>query len=266
MRSYQDPSRWWGGQGRSEDPLSLLDLVRNGTLDLELASLLWLLVEKKVSIIVAASPQRAGKTTLLSTLIDFMPPWFERVYTTGRDEDFSFLPETDPSKTYVMVPELSDHTPAYLWGERLRTLFEALGEGYSMAATMHADSPQEVVAMLREQPVSVPGDLIASIGVVVNLVLLSDERETMRRVARVSLVSGDSDYVPMARWDSAEDTFTLNDSAENLAALAGRLGMASRDIRPDLGRRAERLGSWLKSGPTGGDEVQRMVAEYYQAR
>ena len=105
-----------------------------------------------------------------------MPPWFERVYTTGHDEDFSFLPETDPSKTYVMVPELSDHTPAYLWGDKLRTLFEALGEGYSIAATMHADSPQEVVAMLREQPVSVPGDLIASIGVVVNL-LLSDEEE-----------------------------------------------------------------------------------------
>ncbi|MCI0437728.1 MAG: type II secretion system protein E, partial [Chloroflexi bacterium] len=128
-------SGWWGGYGRGEDRLSLLDLIRNGTLDLQMAALLWGLVERKTSIIVAAGPQRAGKTTLLSALVDFMPPWFERVHTRGIHEDFSFLSQTDPSKTCILIPELSDHTPAYLWGIRVQTLFDALARGYSMAAT-----------------------------------------------------------------------------------------------------------------------------------
>ena len=63
MTVYQDASGMWGLPGRGAGRLSILDLVGNNTLDLRLASLLWLLVEKKASVIVAAAPQLAGKTT-----------------------------------------------------------------------------------------------------------------------------------------------------------------------------------------------------------
>ena len=144
-----DAPSWWGGHGRSDDRLTLLDLVRNNTLDLKLAALLWLLVDKNASIVVAAAPQLAGKTTLLTALIDFMPPRYTKVFTRGRNEDFSFLssPDSDASNTYILVPELSDHTPAYLWGEEVRTLFQALDDGYSMGATMHADTPETRAAL-----------------------------------------------------------------------------------------------------------------------
>ena len=160
MRSPQDEANWWGGHRRSDDRLTLLDLVRNHTLDLATAALLWLLVENKSSIVVAAAPQLAGKTTLLTALIDLMPPWHEEVYTRGQREDFAFLPDSDPLKTYILVPELSDHTPAYLWGDRVRTLFDALQSGHSTAATMHADTPEQVIAMLKAYPVDIPDTLL----------------------------------------------------------------------------------------------------------
>ena len=84
MRSHaENVARWWGGQGRSDNRLTILDLVRNDTLDVTLASLVWLLVEKKASIIVAAGPQLAGKTTFLTAALDLAPPWYEQVYTRG---------------------------------------------------------------------------------------------------------------------------------------------------------------------------------------
>ena len=44
-------------------PRSIVELIRSGTLDAELAATLWLLIEGRVPLIVGALPQRAGKTT-----------------------------------------------------------------------------------------------------------------------------------------------------------------------------------------------------------
>ena len=61
MSATQAPSSWWGGPGRDENRLTILDLIRNDTLDVDTAALLWLLVDAKKSIVVAAAPQLAGK-------------------------------------------------------------------------------------------------------------------------------------------------------------------------------------------------------------
>jgi Flp pilus assembly CpaF family ATPase len=43
--------------------LTIVDLVRNGTLSAELAALFWSAVEEQMSFIVAAVPRLAGKST-----------------------------------------------------------------------------------------------------------------------------------------------------------------------------------------------------------
>lgn len=263
MRSYEDDSRWWGGHTRGDGRLTLLDLVRNGTLDLRTAALLWLLVEAKSSIIVAAAPQLAGKTTLLTALIDFMPPWYERVYTRGREEDFSFLRETEPSSSYILVPELSDHTPAYLWGDKVRVVFDALARGYSVGATMHADTPDDVIDMLGGAPVHLPVGLLHHVGVVVNLRISYGARDMLRRVDRITLVAPGPALHMLGRWDSVTDTFVQTDSPETRAALDERLMTTGTEIA--LGERMCTLESWLKKGPISPAELQRAVAHYYRS-
>jgi len=169
MNDVQDEPGWWGGRDRGVDRLNLLDLISNGTLDFKTAAVLWMLVESKSSLMVAAAPQLAGKTTLTTALLDLLPPSYTTVLTQGRAEDFSFLADTDPARTYILVPELNDHTPAYLWGDKVTTLFGALERGYSVAATIHADTPAQVVAMLMADPVSIPTESIHHAGAVVNL-------------------------------------------------------------------------------------------------
>ncbi|MCH7802101.1 MAG: hypothetical protein IIC24_11250, partial [Chloroflexi bacterium] len=81
MTNLDTANDWWGGEGRSKNRLTILDLISNNTLSTELAALLWLLVEHKTSIITAAGPQLAGKTTLLTALLDLARPRFRSVLT-----------------------------------------------------------------------------------------------------------------------------------------------------------------------------------------
>ena len=268
MISSQDSLGWWGGHGRSEGRLTLLDLIRNRTLDAKTAALLWLLVERKSSIVVAAAPQLAGKTTLLTALLDLMPPWYEKVFTHGRDEDFSFLSTTDPSKTYILIPELSDHTPAYLWGDGVRTLFNALERGYSMAATMHADSPEAVMAKLEGPPVRVHRELLANLHAVANLRLVYEERGMFRRVNLVTIQSPDRSpaLVTLARWHPDKDRIVQTDAGEARAALCELLRTRPKELASDLARRTGKLDSWLERSPLSASQLQQMLAQHYESQ
>lgn len=263
MTNYQDPSRWWGGEGRAEGRLSLLDLIRNNTLDVDTAALLWLLVENKSSVIVASMPQLAGKTTLLSALMDFAPPRYERVYANGQDEDFSFLNHTAPSNTYILIPELSDHTPAYLWGDAVQTLFKSLGQGYSMAATMHADTPEQVLDMLAGYPVYISRDVLHHVDLIVNIKMSYSERDMLRLVNRVTLVSTGANLVTLAEWDSTKEAITHFNSPDARAELEKRISINNLDAA--ISQRKETLEYWLKQDQASASDVQQMVVRYYES-
>ncbi len=263
MNDIQDEAGWWGGRDRGVDRLNLLDLISNGTLDVGTAAVLWMLVESKSSVVVAAAPQLAGKTTVITALLDLLPPMYTPVMTRGREEDFSFLADTEPEKTYIMVPELSDHTPAYLWGDKVGTLFQALERGYSLAATIHADSPDQVVSLLMTDPVSIPAERIHHAGAIVNLWLGYGEQDMQRRLSRLTLVMPGPEMVTIGEWDTEADAFVGRESAEARAALAQRLGTPESSLDGALDRRVEALESWLKADDLGTDGLRQAVGRFY---
>src|SRR2546430_6117423 len=80
------PGFWGFHQTRAR---SAVELIRMGTLDAELAALVWLLVEARLPLIVAARAPRVGKSTTLNALLDFLPPSVSRVELAGAAEDRS---------------------------------------------------------------------------------------------------------------------------------------------------------------------------------
>jgi len=52
---------------------SIVELIADGVLDAELASLAWLLIEARLPVVVAALARGVGKSTLLEALLDFLP-------------------------------------------------------------------------------------------------------------------------------------------------------------------------------------------------
>jgi len=263
MTNLDNANDWWGGEGRSKNRLTILDLISNQTLSTELAALLWLLVENKTSILTAAEPQLAGKTTLLTALLDLAPPRYNSVLTRGKLEDFSFLDDTDPASTYVLVPELSDHTPAYLWGTSVRTLFDALERGYSMAATMHADAPEQVTQMLRQPPVTIPGELLHHVGVVINIRLMYGERDMIRRVTEVTLVEPGPKFMRLAKSNRVDEAISVLESEESRVAVSGHIG--ADDLGSMLAQRQEILKGWLSERSTGTSSLIDRIAEFYES-
>jgi hypothetical protein len=122
-----NPSHTTGGDsaGRSRDRSPIVELLDAGSFDARTAATLWLLIEARASIIVAAGPSAAGKTTTLSALADFLPPAVERRYLRGGNETFGWRATAHPARTYLLCNEISPHLPVYLWGIQVGRLFAA---------------------------------------------------------------------------------------------------------------------------------------------
>ena len=200
MDVFQQQRGWWGYHPGRPRPLSVVEMIRAGTIDAELAALLWLLIEGRVPVVVASGPPLAGKTTLLTALMDFLPPDVEKLFLRGWAEDFAWLPDAeglgwpgwaesgvlpgaadprkretpdvpvaDPARTYLLAAELSSHLPVYTWALHARVLVRALQRGYGLGTCLHAASLEEVLAQLQAPPVSLTADEVRFLGVVIIL-------------------------------------------------------------------------------------------------
>ncbi|MDP3064599.1 MAG: hypothetical protein Q8O40_15545 [Chloroflexota bacterium] len=259
-----------------DPPISILHLVESGTLDLRLSSLLWLALERRLPVVSAAKPRLVGKTTLLVALRDLAPPWLDIVYTRGEEEDLCFLQETDPARTSIWVNELSDHLPWYFWGQPARELFAALERGYGLAATLHADTPEQLFTYLAAAPLRIPPEQLARLGLIIVLGFFSEAGGWVRRVRAASLVlPNNRDGLPatlrLAEWEPSEGRLRHNGSREAVEALARRLGLDSGVLAPgsdrglahELARRQELLARCLSHGETGVEQVRAAVSEFY---
>ena len=266
-----------GFTGSQDDShgISLLNLVQNRTLDLRMAAIFWLLAERKASVIVAAPPRLAGKSTVLNAMLQMAPSRYQVVTARGVEEDFSFLGRTEPKSTYILVPEISDHLPMYLWGDKVRKVFEAMKEGYSLAATMHSDSPEDIAAQLASEEVGVTEDLLSGLHVVVNLYMGERNMRPIRRVWKVSTVSRSNgngngatpiSFWTVARWDSLRDALVYADGNDVWNGLAKRLGMASNHMEEYTLSKQKVLDGWLDRGLTSVDQMKGAVNSYYDRR
>ena len=258
---HQQEQRMWAIPGRDAGRLSVLDLIRNETLNVRTAAILWLLIEK-TSLIVAAGPQHAGKTTLLTALVDLLPPSREKVYTRGVDEDFSFAGTSVPSDTLILVPEFSDHTPAYLWGGGVRRLFDLLETGYSVGGTMHAETSEEALAEFAG--IGVPPAQLHQVGAIVNIRVEPGPRGDIdRRVSRPTLVEPGPRLITLARLDNSDGDVPA-ESPELEQGLADHLDMPRREVGAQIEVRSKALEDWLSMGPLDLDELEVLVARHHR--
>ncbi len=151
-------------------PINLLDLAASRTLSPELAALLWLVVEAQGFILII-DPQGSGKTTLMASLLDIVPP--DRLVVTVEETPEIrltrrlWLPlrvreplvlSAEASRIRIGFRKLLKaalRTRAHYIavsearGREIRYLFEAASLGSGSAATFHAGSITEFERRLR---------------------------------------------------------------------------------------------------------------------
>jgi ABC-type branched-subunit amino acid transport system ATPase component len=108
-------------------------------------------MEHRTSVLVSAGPAFAGKTTLLNALLDFLPPDLQKISLQGYFEDFRFLNNSKPEKSYLVAEEISNHGFAeYLLGHKAVKAFNLLSRGYHLGSTMHARTSEETIYVLNK--------------------------------------------------------------------------------------------------------------------
>ena len=268
-RPPAEPYGWWGYGWHAPAPLSVVQLIEAGNFDARTAAILWLLIERHASIIVAADPPGAGKTTTLTALADFLPPGAGRIYLRGWNETFAFLGEADPRRVYLLCNEISPHLPVYLWGRKVPQLFAAVAEGYGVGATMHADTLDEVVATLAGYPLYVPRRQIAALDLVLTLAVDYEDRRPRRRLDALHLLRRDPDApdldpLTLARWDAARGRVAHRDGPPP-PALLRRAGLTAAAFAAERDRRAAFLAELSARGVRAVPEVRRALGAYRPA-
>lgn len=214
------PVGWWGPAWAPREQIDLRDLIQSGLVPLDLAALLWALIDRNASLLVAAGPSGAGKTTLLTGLLELLDPAKQRFHARGMHETFDDLANADPARVSILVNEISPHLPIYLWGEPARRLFALARGGFEFFATCHAESVEEAVFGFCSSSLRLrPSDLTA----IDALIFLRAWREgpvIRREINRVVALRGDDraglEAVPL--WADREISFSGVERAFGLNA------------------------------------------------
>jgi hypothetical protein len=113
----------------------------------------------------------------------------------------------------------------YLWGDEVRTVFAALGRGFSLATALHAATLDEAFSVITREN-RVPDDQAARIDLMVYIRSIGHwSRPTRRAVAEVHEIQSVSAGRPQARllhrWDEAADRFEAVEQPARIGSLVG---------------------------------------------
>src|SRR5919202_1949995 len=128
--------------------ISIAELVRNGTMNAEMAAVLWAAVDESVSFLTAALPRLAGKSTTSDAALALRRPDLPLRTVTGEPDEMAAI-ERERAGGYLKIEEISrGRRGTYIWGEPVQRVFQALRAGYALQASLHAPDVAEAVRIV----------------------------------------------------------------------------------------------------------------------
>jgi len=234
------------------DP-TLLDLVANGTLDAEIAATLWSIADERRSFMTVAIPRFAGKSTVSAGILKFANPDTPIHILSGEKAQMDELARR-PDGGYLVVGEFSRApVDTYIWGARVRKVFETVAAGFSLVTALHAPTVEEAY----DKICSGNGVSDEDASVIQYMVYIErhgkSEEDFWRRISAVWEVEKVVDGVPVARllhrWNEDTDTFEVVNRPQLLDA-----------DRALLQARAGRIRSLVEMGQTSAEDIDGLIA------
>jgi flagellar protein FlaI len=262
--------------------LSIIELIKSGTLTSELAGQFWLYVEglgvKSANIIISGGPG-SGKTTLLNALFSFIPE-MERIVTI---ED-AFELNTDFKKNCSRLESDEDLTMADLVKNSLRMrpdriivgevrgteakdLMTAMNIGKYCMGTLHASTARETIMRLQNEPMNVPEVLINLVDVIVIMRRYNMKNRIHRVVGELVETAGMEKKMVLlsllCSYDPVKERFQTSAVSsiyrDRLAVVSGR---TPREILDEVKVRAGILQALLEENITDMQGVSKFCYRY----
>ncbi|MEM4487746.1 MAG: type II/IV secretion system ATPase subunit [Desulfurococcaceae archaeon] len=245
-----------------ENPWTLLKLINLGSLSIEEAAFLWLMVKYRVPIVIVGE-LLTGKTTLATALLALVPPG-SRVMTAEDTPEFR-IPVTYWTRTTTR--EFGEYKVTYFdllkTGVRLSLDYIIVGEirgeearewahsillGHGAITTFHAESPESALLRLISPPISVDPQVIKFLNVFVKTNVV--EREVGKRVYRHEVyIIEENRSIPLFIYDPESDKIIRNPEIENpiiAFKFIDRIILAHKVTRPRLYREYKAMEEVIK--------------------
>lgn len=272
-----------------EEPFSIIDLIKGGTINEDIAAYFWILLENRNSFIVIGGTG-SGKTTLLNALACLIKPGMKIVTVEEtaelklpHDNWVQFISRESYGVSDIKIGEVTlydlvktslRYRPDYLIvgeirGEEAFVLFQALATGHGGMSTLHAESVDYAIKRLVSKPMNIAEAYIPLMNVMmlverVRLTVSKDGREIGRRVRNVWEVIDYNNYLKVFEWNPAEDNFiSYIGKSKLLEKIAYRLGKSKEEVLEEIERRKEVIKWMLQKNIRSVKEVAKIVTEYY---
>ncbi len=248
-----------------KDPLSVIDLIKFGTLNYEVAALLWLAADGLGVLpanILISGGTASGKTTLLNIFCSFIPT-NERIISI---EDVAELnlplehwvrcevrPASIEGTGEITMNDLVKNSlrmrpdriiVGEIRGAEGYTMFTAMNTGHrGCCGTVHANSARETLIRLTNPPINVPNIMLAPLNFIIMENRIHDKRKgTLRRITEFAEVVATDVEKPQMQvlyaWDPLKDNlFNTGASSAYLQMLMKFTGSTREMIQKELDER-----------------------------
>jgi len=271
------------------EPLTIVDVIKSGTLSLEAAAFLWLAIDglgiKSANILVAGG-SGSGKTTTLNCLGMFVHPK-ERVITIEDTIELQ-LPikhkvclesrPPGPKGGEITIDMLLKNALRMrpdriiigeLRGEEAETFFAAINTGHDGSmSTFHANSGKDSIVRLTNPPMNVHPVMIPCLNMIIMQALFTSEGKTKRRITEISEVSGSENEQTLLNnifhYDPKKDELVSTGTPSVIKQeISKKTGLPIDTLNVELNDRAVLLNHLVENGINRQIEVYSWIQDYY---
>jgi flagellar protein FlaI len=270
------------------DPITVIDLIKFGTMSIDIAAYMWYLAEKRATMLVAGGTA-SGKTTALNALATFIRPGQKVVSIEDTQElnlpHENWIPAVSrQSFTDKQIGEINqfDLLRAALRqrpdiiivgetrGREAYTLFQAMATGHGGYSSIHADSVDATLTRLTSSPMDVPKTLISnSLDLITLQLKIRIGEKSARRIIQVSEIDGINQKTgeikthEIFKWDPRDDKHEYAGNSVVFSKIKERDGDTDDKINYELTKRKTALEWMVRKDIRDHKEVSNNIMEYY---